>query len=137
MSTINIGTSVDPFYRYKRPVSMVENRTGKTIITNLNDISKALCTKSSYILYFIQLEKSTSVTDKGEIKMILTKSMIEDFINKYIEKFVLCNICKYPELAIKQANKQLYFICNACGNTTEIPKNKFTKIIYKDFEKNV
>ncbi len=132
MAMINIGDSDDIFYRYKRPVSIVVIQSSKTVITNLDDIARALNTKISYILYFIQLEKSTSITNKGEIKTLLTKSIVEDLIGKFTEKYVLCNICKYPELVTKQTNKKLYFSCNACGNTKEIEKNKFTKIIYKD-----
>ena len=134
MSLINIGESIDPFYRYKRPVSIIENRSGKTIISNLDNIAKSLHTKSSYILYYIQLEKSTSVTNKGEIKMELSKNEIEILINKYTEEYVLCALCKYPELVFKELNKKLYFGCNACGHSVEIPENKFTKIFYKDLK---
>lgn len=136
MSMINIGESDDIFYRYKRPVAIIDIQSGKTIITNLNDIAQAINTKPSHILYFIQLEKSTSVTNKGEIKIILLKSVVEDLIEKYIAKYILCNICKYPELETKKINKKLYFNCKACGNSKEVEKNKFTKIIYKDAELN-
>lgn len=131
---INIGDSVDPFYRYRRPLSIVENKTGKTIITNLDAIAKSLHTKSSYILYYIQLVKSIPVGTKSDIKTILTKTEIELLINSFINEYILCTVCKYPELVINQTGKKLYFSCNACGNIMNIPENKFTKIIYKDFK---
>jgi translation initiation factor 2 beta subunit (eIF-2beta)/eIF-5 len=132
---IAIGDSVDPFYRYKRPVSIVENKTGKTIITNIDAIAKSLHTKTSYILYFIQLEKSTSITNKNEIKTILSNMEIENFINQFIDKYILCDICKYPELVTQKSGKKLYFSCNACGRILNIPLNRFTKIMYRDFIK--
>lgn len=134
MATTNIGETIDPFYRYKRPVSTVEIRQGKTIISNLDLIAKALKTKPSYILYYIQLEKSTSITNKCEIKIELNKIEIEELIDKYIEEYVLCGMCNYPELDIKKSNKKLYFVCRACGNSIEIDKTKFGKIFYKEFK---
>ena len=131
MST-NIGNTDDPFYRYKRPMSIIEIKSGKTKIINLPAIAQALYTKESYLLYFIQLEKSTFVTSKGEIKMVIPKNEIELLINKFIQNYILCNVCKYPELVIKKHNNKLYFSCNACGNVRTIDENKFTKIIYKD-----
>lgn len=132
--TTNIGDIIDPFYRYKRPISIIENKSGKTIITNLDIIAQSLHTKPSYILYYIQLEKSASVTPKGEIKTLLSKLEVEGLINKFIEQYILCNVCNYPELVIEESKKKIYFSCNACGNHIDIPENKFTKIIYKDYK---
>jgi translation initiation factor 2 beta subunit (eIF-2beta)/eIF-5 len=133
--TTNIGETDDPYYRYKRPISLVENKSGKTTITNLEDIAKSLHTSPKYILYYIQLAKSTSITTKNELKTILTRSEIEVLINKYIDEYILCSKCKYPELVTKQSDKKLYFSCNACGNHMNIPENKFTKIIYREYKK--
>lgn len=132
--SVNIDNSVDPFYRYKRSEAKIENKSNKTIITNLNDVAKALHTKPSYILYYVQLEKSTVVTGKGEIKANLTKLEVEKLINDYVSRYILCAKCNYPELSIKAEGVKLYFNCEACGHNVFIPVNKFTKIIYKDFK---
>ena len=128
----NIGDSTDPFYRYVRPITIVENRKNMTIITNIENIAKALHTEVKYILYYIQLSKSASVSSKGEIKMILKKTEIEAIINSFISEYVLCKTCNYPELVIKREDNTLHFSCNACGTAVPIPENKFTKIIHKD-----
>lgn len=133
MTTINIGKTDDVFYRYKRHISLLEHKSGKTIITNLSTICADLNTKPSYFLYYIQLEKSIPVTNKGEIKTIIKQAEIELLINNFIDKYILCAKCKYPELEIKKSNKNLYFSCKACGNVIDIIENKFTKIIYKDY----
>ena len=131
--TTNIGNTNDPFYRYKRPISIIENRKNNTIIKNIDNIAKSLHTETKYILYYIQLAKSVVITPKGEIKAILNKNEIEELINKYIDVYILCKKCKYPELVIKKHNNnKLYYSCNACGYSIDIPEDKFTKIIYKD-----
>ena len=136
MSTTNIGQdSIDLFYRYKRPCAICEYRGGKTtIISNLEDIAKALHTKPFYIIYYIQLAKSTSVTTKGEIKMVISLVEIESLINQFIDEYVLCIVCHLPELVIKKSGKDLEFNCEACGHATRLAKNKFTKAIYKDYQ---
>lgn len=130
--SVNIGNSSDPFYRYKRPTSIIENKANKTKIINLDLIAKALKTKPSYIIYYIQITKSTSINGKYEINKILTKAEIESLIDHFIDAYILCTKCRYPELVINKTDSKLYFDCNACGNSTSIIENKFTKIIYKD-----
>ena len=132
--TTNIGNVIDPFYRYKRPVAIILNKGKSTIIENIKDIAMALHTKESYMLYYIQLEKSIPITSKGAIKANMNKNEIEKIINDYIEKYILCNKCNYPELVTKKDNKKLYFSCNSCGNAIDIVEDKFTKIIYKDYK---
>lgn len=131
--SVNIGNVKDPFYRYTRPVSVVTHKSGKTTITNLLEIAKALQTNSLYILHYIKLKKSVAVTSSGDIKSVIHQKDIEELINEFIDKYILCSKCNLPETIIKSTDKKkLYFCCNACGNVINIPENKFTKIIYKD-----
>ena len=132
--TTNIGDISDPFYRYKRPTVNIENRTNKTVITNIEEVAKALHTKAAYIMYYIQLGKSVPTTPKGDIQGAIKKIDIENLINTFINQYILCKKCNYPELVIKKNGSKLYFSCDACGSTEDIPENKFTKIIYKDYK---
>ena len=132
--TTNIGDTNDPFYRYKRPLVTIENRINKTIITNIEELAKALHTKASYIMYYIQLEKSIPTTPKGEIKGAINKLDVENLVNTFIKHYILCKKCNYPELVIKKNNNKPYFSCDACGNSVDVVENKFTKIIYKDYK---
>ena len=133
---VNIGNLTDPFYRYKRPISIITNKSGKTTIVNLYEIAKALETNPKYILHYIKLNKSVAITNNNEIKSIISKLDIEKLIDTFINEYILCSKCNLPELIIKKEsdkNKKLYFSCKACGNIYFIPENKFTKIIYKNY----
>lgn len=132
MTQTIIGDSLDPFYRYKRPVSIVENKSGCTKVINLDDISRALHTESSYILHYIQLKKSIAAAKNGDIKTIILQNEIEKLLNEFINEYILCKKCGLPELHIEKTKKVLDFICDACGHSEKIPENKFTKIIYKN-----
>ena len=85
-----------------------------------------------YILnLYIKLKKSVSVTKKLEINGIITKLELETLINQFIDEYILCNICGYPELITIKSEKSIYFRCNTCGNIINNVKNKFTKIFDK------
>lgn len=129
----NIGNSIDPFYRYRRPISIVTHRKNFTIIKNLTEIAKALETEPDYILHYIKLTKSVSITNKLEIKSVIQLEQIEDLIDKFIDEFILCENCILPEIVIKPSHTKLYFSCKACGHLKNIPKNKFTRIMYKKY----
>lgn len=129
---INIGDSLDPFYRYQRPIAIVSYHARCTSIDNLNEIAKALQTNAKYLLHYIKIEKSVGVLKNNDIKSIIDKKEIEDLINKFIKKYLLCTKCHLPEIIIKIYHHKLFLDCNACGNITFLPENQFTKIIYKD-----
>jgi translation initiation factor 5 len=130
--SINIKNTNDPFYRYKRPISKISNKSGRTTIDNLKEIALCLKTKPHYILHYIKVTKSVPIV-KSDIKAILTHGEIEELLNKFISEYIICSLCHDPEYVINKDGKNLCNNCNACGNSILIPKNKFTNIIYKDF----
>lgn len=121
----------DPFYRYKRPIAIIKSVHAGTQIINLEEISKSLHTKPKYILHWIKCKKSVSIND-CVIKSKLDVNEIEKLINEFIEYIIVCPQCSLPELVISSDSK-LSAVCSACGHSDVIPKNKFTKDIYKDF----
>lgn len=129
----NIGKSKDPFYRYKRPISIVDNNKTKTTIVNLNHISQALHTKPEYIMYYIQLKKSLPTNQNGMIKGSLSQVEIEKILDEYTETYILYQECKFPELIIDRNGQKLFYVCQACGKHLEIPHDKFTKLIYSKY----
>ena len=132
--TTNINNVIDPFNRYKRPSAIITIKNNKTTIQNIVEIAQSLHTKAPYIMYFIQLDKSVPTTAAGEIKSSMTKIDVENLLNAFIEKYIICKQCGLPELVIRKETKNLYFSCDSCGKATDIAENKFTKIIYKDYK---
>ena len=59
-------------------------------------------------------------------------------MDKFIDKFILCQICKLPEMVMQIADdKKLIGKCNSCGGTTLIdPKHKLTSYIIKNPPEN-
>lgn len=120
---INIGNVKDEHYRYKMP-KFVLKVTGKgngvkTIITNMQDVAKALKIQGSYITKYIGFFGSRSSFDPETGKAIINGKMNYDdalkYLNEFIKKFILCSKCKLPETLMSVDENIVHMTCNACG----------------------
>lgn len=119
---INIGGDVnDPFYRYKREKIIIKYQKQYTCILNLMNISKQLiggpskCSMINIVFESIikKLKKkfNTSINVNDEqvnIRGNISLDSIENFLEEFIQKYILCPVCKLPEW---NGSK-----CSACGH---------------------
>lgn len=114
-------------YRYKMP-SMILKIEGKgngikTNIVNLAQVAKALRTMPEYPLKYLGIEQGSQTTFKrsgGDITTIVNGSFTEQELrpqlDKFIEKYVLCQKCKLPEIVMAVDKKEkISGKCNSCG----------------------
>lgn len=133
MATLNIRRDVqDTFYRYKMPalIAKVEGKGNgiKTVISNMNDIAKALGRPSSYPTKFFGCELGAQVIcDEKANRYIVNGAheahKLQDILDGFIIKFVLCPSCKNPEteLVLAKDNSGIIFTkCKACGQKKAI-----------------
>ncbi|KAF9178936.1 hypothetical protein BGZ51_007353 [Haplosporangium sp. Z 767] len=126
MANLNIGgQSDDAFYRYKMPrlVSKIEGKGNgiKTVIPNMSDIARALSRPSTYPTKYFGCELGAQVkcdekTDRYIVNGAHDAAKLQQLLNGFIQKFVLCPSCGNPETDIivdKTNTIQMY--CNACG----------------------
>jgi translation initiation factor 5 len=122
---INIGMMNvnDPFYRYKMP-SLILSIKGKgngirTYITNIDDIAKSLARSQIELMKFFGYELGTLA--KGSLlNGKFDEIVISELLEKYITKYILCNICKNPETFYIIKKKVLKCECKACGSIYDI-----------------
>lgn len=144
MSFINIcRDNTDPFYRYKMPPiqAKVEGRGNgiKTAIVNTSEVARALGRPSSYIIkYFgFELGAQTSINegqDRFLVNGVHDAPKLQDTLDGFINKFVLCGSCKNPETdIIITKDENLIRDCKACGQRTKIdPRHKLVTFILKN-----
>ncbi|EGW31046.1 uncharacterized protein SPAPADRAFT_62943, partial [Spathaspora passalidarum NRRL Y-27907] len=145
MSFINIcRDNTDPFYRYKMPVleAKTEGRGNgiKTAILNLAEVARALNRPPTYILKFFgyELGAQTNKVSAGDSRFLVNGAHdvneLQDTLDGFINKFVLCGSCKNPETEIVLKGKDtLERDCKACGKITMIdPKHKLYSYIVKN-----
>jgi len=120
----------DTFYRYKMPaiLAKVEGQGNgiKTVIVNMVDIARALNREPVYPTKFfgIELGAQTQI-DKVNDRYIVNGShdgdKLQDILDGYIKKFVLCQVCQNPETELSVARNcifqvsRIFFYKNSCS----------------------
>ncbi|KAK6461577.1 eukaryotic translation initiation factor 5 [Scheffersomyces coipomensis] len=144
MSFINIcRDNTDPFYRYKMPAlqSKTEGRGNgiKTLISNLSEVARALGRPPAYVIKYFgyELGTQTSMDDAADRYLVNgahDTNELQDSLDGFINKFVLCASCKNPETEIEVKGKDnLERDCKACGKISPIePKHKLYSYIVKN-----
>lgn len=129
---------VDPHHRYEMRKMEIKREKTKTVITNLNDIASDLkIPDSNLIIAYIKSRLAIAITVKKG-RAIVTNDVdvrkIQDALHEFIEYFVLCKTCKYPELTYCLEKKILCTSCRSCGKLASIESNQYTDKVIKSFE---
>ncbi|KAH3666617.1 hypothetical protein WICMUC_005601 [Wickerhamomyces mucosus] len=144
MSLVNIcRENTDPFYRYKMPLiqAKVEGRGNgiKTAIVNTAEVARALGRPPAYLIKFFgfELGAQTSINENSDrylVNGVHDAPKLQDTLDGFINKFVLCGSCKNPETEITIAKDgNLIRDCKACGQRTTIdPRAKLSSYIFKN-----
>ncbi|XP_030381265.1 eukaryotic translation initiation factor 5 [Scaptodrosophila lebanonensis] len=127
MATVNVNRSVtDIFYRYKMPrlQAKVEGKGNgiKTVLVNMAEVARAIGRPATYpTKYFgCELGAQTQFDHKNE-RFIVNGShdvnKLQDLLDGFIRKFVLCPECDNPEtnLSVSAKNQTISQSCKACG----------------------
>ena len=137
---MNIGDIDDASYRYKMPaiISMNEGSGNgvKTVILNIEEISRALYRDSTEIGKYLSLEMNTPMKYKKKEKRMVfngqfTKSQLMECLKEYIKQYIICELCSLPETHYK-IKKNIRKLCDACGHREKVSGNeKLNKYIKK------
>jgi translation initiation factor 5 len=126
--SLNIGGVEDAYYRYKMPKMETHTESkngGTTIIDNIDGIALKLGrdSKKDLVKYFKKHLSCNVSYDKKKGLVIPAKKEIEELtsiLESYINKYVICPICKVPETTIEETKKKTTLMCAACGGTSII-----------------
>lgn len=144
MATINIRRDIsDPFYRYKmeKIQSKIEGKGNgiKSVIVNLSSVAQSLSRSPQYVVKFFGFELGAQVTanpsdDRYIINGAHEASKLQDYLDTFISKFVLCGECKNPETDLKITKDGLILKdCKACGQRTNVDlRHKLSGYILKN-----
>ena len=129
MANLNIPTSVkDPFYRYKmeRLQSKIEGKGNgiKTVVANLPSVAQSLARPPAYVIkwFGFELGAQTNTNPKDDrwiINGAHESSKLQDSLDGFITKYVLCKKCKNPETEVQIKDGRIVLDCKACGERSE------------------
>lgn len=132
MAMLNVNRKIaDPFYRYKMPklIAKVEGKGNgiKTVIVNMVEIAKSLARPPAYPTKFFGCELGAQTQiDKKNDRYIVNGShnsdKLQDILDIFIDKFVLCDECDNPEttFVVQPKKEKITSICSACGHSSLI-----------------
>jgi len=143
MATINIRRDVsDPFYRYKmeRLQSKIEGKGNgiKTVVANLPSVASSLARPTAYVIkwFGFELGAQTNTNPKDDrwiINGAHEASKLQDSLDGFISKYVLCKSCKNPETEINIKDGRILLDCKACGQRTQADlRHKLSGFILKN-----
>jgi translation initiation factor 5 len=115
----------------------------KTLVMNLSDVARALNRPPPYVLKYFGHELGALTTIKEEEDRYLVNGVhdsneLQDSLDGFINRFVLCGACKNPETEIQVKGKdELIRDCKACGKISPIDiRHKLATYILKNPPKN-
>eukprot|EP00124_Ichthyophonus_hoferi_P001446 Ihof_evm1s76 gene=Ihof_evmTU1s76 len=134
MANLNINSNVsDAFYRYKMPrlQAKVEGKGNgiKTVLVNMEDVARALNRPPTYPCKFFGCELGAQTQmDVKNSRFIVNGSHnasdLQELLDKFIKKYVLCPECQNPETDIRVSSQGLIKAkCVACGWRGEMDSN--------------
>lgn len=139
-NAVNMNGSDDPSYRYKMPALAVKHegssKMKKTVISNLNEVSRAVGRPAEYLLTYLgQSLSAASKIEKEGAKMYIAGHHDPNIMQKhaitFIQEFVMCKKCSNPETSCmvkgSKKNKELLLDCKSCGARSHFESDKFVK----------
>merc|ERR1719272_2492599 len=129
---VNVNRSIqDAFYRYKMPLiqAKVEGRGNgiKTAMPNMTEVAKAHERPAAYTCKYLGVELGAQTQmypaeDRYIVNGAFEASRLQDLLDGFIKKFVLCVECGNPETKLRVTSKKLIESkCIACGHRAMLP----------------
>lgn len=95
----------------------------RTVIHNFNEIAEILNRNPQHILKFLTAELATAAATQ-ESKAIFQgkfpRETLERLIQRYMETFVVCPVCKRPDTKIVKEKRLSFLVCEACGAKSSV-----------------
>lgn len=129
-SLVNVRRDVsDPFYRYKmeRLQTKIEGKGNgiKTVVVNLTSVAQSLARPGSYLIKYFGFELGAQTNlDPADDRWIINgaheANKLQELLDGFISKFVLCKKCKNPETDVQIKDGRIMLDCKACGQRSEV-----------------
>jgi translation initiation factor 2 subunit 2 len=95
----------------------------RTMVYNFKEIAEALNRDPQHLLKFLTREMATAATMQ-ETRVIFqgkfSRETLERLIQRYMESFVVCPVCKRPDTKIVKEKRLSFLVCEACGAKSSV-----------------
>ncbi len=104
--------------RFEMPKGIIFHEGNTTILRNLAEIADRVNRDIQHIFSYLLKELGTAGDIDGERAIFQGKippKKIQERIEKYVNKYVLCHECGRPDTKLIKINRTLMVKCEACG----------------------
>jgi translation initiation factor 2 subunit 2 len=108
-------------FEVPRPHVVVVGR--KTVIQNFKEICDTLNRDPKHLLKFLSGEMATLATIDGTraiFQGVFKGDTIKNLVETYVERYVICPVCKRPDTRIVKEKRISFLVCEACGARSSI-----------------
>ncbi len=103
---------------------LITSMTGmRTTIINFKEIADLMDRDPQHILKFLTREMATAATyhdGRAIFQGKFPRDTFERLLQRYMEGFVVCPVCKRPDTKIVKEKRLSFLVCNACGARSSI-----------------
>jgi translation initiation factor 2 subunit 2 len=95
----------------------------RTVFYNFREITEMLNRNPAHLMKFLTREMATAATLKETHVIFQGKfstETLERLIGRYVERYVICPVCKRPDTRIVKEKRLSFLICEACGAKSSI-----------------
>ena len=129
----------DKCYAYRMPAVRVSSdgckNHAKTRVLNLQNVASALRVNPLYLLKhwefdFGVLTEFNLAIDEFTLNGEFSASILQESLDKFLSKYVLCVRCRYPDTFFQVKRQELRVKCNACGEIRVLDvRDRLTQVI--------
>lgn len=95
----------------------------RTMVYNFKEIAETLNRDPQHLLKFLTREMATAATMQ-EARVIFqgkfSRETLKRLIQRYMESFVICPVCKRPDTKIVKEKRLSFLVCEACGAKSSV-----------------
>lgn len=90
----------------------------RTMIHNFREIAEALNRDPQHMLKYLSGEMATAAAmqeSRAVFQGKFPRNTLERLLQRYLEVFVVCPVCKRPDTKIVREKRLSFLLCEACG----------------------
>jgi translation initiation factor 2 subunit 2 len=109
--------------RLELPNLLISTVGMRTVISNFKEIASVLDRDPQHVLKFLTREMATAATyhdGRAIFQGRFRHDSFERLLQRYVESFVTCPVCKRPDTKIVKEKRLSFLLCNACGARSSI-----------------
>jgi translation initiation factor 2 subunit 2 len=107
-----------------KPPQVLREGTKKTVFVNFSELCKAMHRAPDHVIAYLLAELGTSGSLDGQARLIVKgrflPKVFEGILRRYINDYVICNMCKSADTLLHKENRLYILRCQACGASRSV-----------------